>query len=161
MTNDRFAYHVALSFAQEGRAVAEKLANLLAARNIKALMAEAQFVEVGGSDFVTHVAELFRTKARYCVLIISEDYPLKAWTEKEQTFAREHALRDAGEYILALRLDDRGVLAETAGPAALEDIVDRLEDKLSQAEVRSSPPASSHDLRSGNIPEQNHGSDDG
>ncbi|HSL45262.1 MAG TPA: TIR domain-containing protein [Anaerolineales bacterium] len=156
---DPFEYDVALSFASQDRAVAEELANLLSARKLKVLSAEAQATELGGGDFVTHIAELYRTKARYCILLFSEHYPLKKWTEAEQTSAREHALRDADEYIYPLRLDDTDVPGITAARGyqdlrqhSMKGIVDLLDQKLSQRHEHSGPPPQSHDLRSGNVP---------
>jgi hypothetical protein len=161
MTNDLFEYDIALSFAGEDKAIAEEFTNLLRAKNVKVLCDESQTAELGGSDFVTHIAELYRTKARYCVLFISGHYPLKKWTAAERTSAREHALRDADECILPIRLDDSDVpgIAETTGYRdlrhhSLESIVHLIEEKLAQTKGRSSPPSQSHDLRSGNIPTQ-------
>ena len=155
----RFEYDVALSFAAEDRATAEELASQLAARNIKVLRAEYQAAALGGSDFVTYIAEMYRTKARYCLLLISKHYPLKAWTEAERTSAREHALRDPEEYILPIGLDDTEVrgIVEVKGyrdlrQSSMESIVDLVEGKLQESKSRSGPPSQSHDLRSGNVP---------
>jgi hypothetical protein len=154
-----FEYDVALSFAREDRAVSEELAGLLRARNIRVYEDEYQATPLGVSDIVTHIAELFRIRARYCVMLLSRHYPLKKWTEAERTSAQEHALRDANEYILPVRLDDTLVpgAAETTGyrdlrQHSIRSIVDWLESKLAEAKARSGPPPQSHDLRSGNIP---------
>ena len=154
-----FEYDVALSFAAADRVAAEDLAGLLAARNIKVLRAEYHAAERGGSDIVTYIAEMYRTKARYCLLLISKHYPLKAWTEAERTSAREHALRDPEEYILPVRLDDTEVpgMAEVKGyqdlrQGSIEGIVDLVEGKLQESTSLSRPPSQSHDLRSGNVP---------
>ena len=96
--NDPFEYEVAISFAGQDRPVAEELASLLRAKNRTVLYDEYQAAELGGTDFVTHVAELYRTKARYCVMLISRHYPLQQWAEAERTFAREHALRDPDDF---------------------------------------------------------------
>jgi hypothetical protein len=154
-----FEYDVAVSFATEDRAAAEELADLLAARNINVLRAEYQPAGLGGSDFVTHIAEMYRTKAQYCLLLVSKHYPLKAWTEAERTSAREHALRDPDEYILPLRLDESKIpgIKEVKGyqdlrQGSMESVVDLLEGKVRQNKLRSGPPSQSHDLRSGNVP---------
>jgi hypothetical protein len=154
-----FEYDVAVSFAAEDRAVAEELAGLLAARNIKVLRAEYHPAELGGSDFVTYIAEMYRTKALFCLLLISKHYPLKAWTEAERTSAREHALRDPDEYILPVRLDDSEIpgMQDVEGyqdvrPGSMDSVVDLLEGKLRENKSRSGPPSQSHDLRSGNVP---------
>ena len=160
--NDRFEYDVALSFAQEDRLSAEELGSMLAVRKIKVLYDETQAAELGGGDFVTHLAELYRTKARYCVMLISESYPLTAWTEVERTEAQEHALRDANEFLVPVVLGNRVVpgITETSGypdlrKHSMESIADLLLTKLSARERQSGPPPQSHDLRSGNVPSRN------
>jgi hypothetical protein len=164
---DQFEYDVALSFAAEDRVVAEEFANLLRVKNRRVYYDEYQATELVSRDFAAHVAEIYRTKARYCVMFISQYYPLKKWTETERTAAREHALRDADEYILPIRLDDSEVpgISETTGyrdlrQHSVESIVDLLEQRLSEAKGRTSgPPSRSHDLRSGNIPPKHDSSD--
>lgn len=156
---DQFEYDVALSFARADRTVAEEFASLLRSKNIRVYSDEYEAAELGGSDFVMHVAELYRTQARYCVMLLSRHYPLKKWTEAERTSAQEHALRDANEYILPVRLDDTHIpgAADATGYRDLrqhyiESIGDWLESKLAEVKTRSGPPPQSHDLRSGNIP---------
>ena len=154
-----FEYDVAVSFARADRTVAEELAGLLRARSIRVYKDECEATWLGGGDFVTHVAELYRTRARYCVMLLSQHYPLKRWTQAERISAQEHALRDANEYMLPVQLDDTGVpgAAETTGyqdlrQQSMENIADMLYRKLAETRGRSGPPPQSHDLRSGNIP---------
>lgn len=159
MANELFEYDIALSFAGEDRAVAEEFANLLRAKEIKVLLDEYQSAEQGGNDFDTHLAELYRTKARYCVMLVSQSYPLKKWTEKERASIQQRVLRDADEYIIPVQLDDGEVpgIREAKGYRDLrqypiESIVNLLAQKLTETKNRSGPPSQSHDLRSGNIP---------
>lgn len=159
MANDQFEFDVALSFAEHDRGVADELASRLRAEKISVLQDEYRAAEVGGSDFLTHIAELFRTKAHCCVLLISQSYPLQKWTEEERTYVQEHALRDANEYILPMGLDDTEVpgIRETTGyrdlrEHSMESIVNLLEERLAERRDRSGPPSKSHDLRSGNVP---------
>ena len=160
MTNHhRYEYDVALSFAKEDEPVARRLGELLSAKNIKVLYDEYETVELGGGSFVTHVAELYRTKAQYCLMLVSKNYPLKKWTAAERTSARQHALRDSDQYILPIQLDDAGVpgIAEARGYYDLrqnspENLADWLQGKLNEAKPQSGPPEESHDLRSGNVP---------
>jgi hypothetical protein len=157
--HDPFEYDVAISFARADRTVAEQFAGLLRARSIRVYEDEYEAAQLGGGNFVNHVAELYRTRARYCVMLLSQHYPLKKWTRAERASAQEHALRDAHEYILPIQLDDTGApgAAETTGYRdlrrhSMESIVDMLESKLAETKGRSGPPSQSHDLRSGNIP---------
>jgi len=157
--NDPFEYDVALSFAGEDRAIAEKFARLLIANNIIVFYDELESAGSPRKDMVLHLAEIYRTKARYCVLFISKFYPLEKWTEAERTSAQDHALRDANEYFLPVRLDDTEVpgIHATTGyrdlrQDSMESVANLIEQKLAQSKGRAGPPSPSHDLRSGNIP---------
>jgi hypothetical protein len=160
MTNyHRYEYDVALSFAKEDEPVARKLGELLSAKNIKVLYDEYETVQLGGATFVTHIAELYRTKAQYCLMLVSRNYPLQKWTSAERTSAQQHALRDSNEYILPIQLDDAGVpgMTEARGyydlrQSSPESLADWLQGKLNEAQPQSGPPEESHDLRSGNVP---------
>ena len=163
MAQDQFEYDVALSFAAEDKAIADQIAELLAARDIQVLMDEYQENNPWEKDFVGHLAELYRTKTRYCVMLISKNYPLRRWTDEERMSAQEHALRDANEYFIPLRLDDMEVqgMEETKGyrdlrQDSMESIVSFLEEKLSETRGQPGPPPQSHDLRSGNLPPKRH-----
>jgi hypothetical protein len=158
---DAFEYDVAVSFAQADRTVAEDLGNLLAHKNIKVFYDEYKSPGQWGKDVVNHLVNLYARKACYCVLLSSQHYPLRAWTKAERTSAREHALRDAEEYILPIRLDDMDVpgLSEVKGyrdlrQESVESVVDFLVGKLNETRSRSGPTSQSHDLRSGNIPSE-------
>ena len=164
---DQFEYDVAISFAGEDRAVAEEFATLLINKDIKVFYDEYQAGDLWGKDLVDHLVNIYARKARYCVMIISQYYPLKKWTEAERTSAQERAFRDANEYILPIQLDDTEVpgITEAAGyrdlrQHSVESIGSLLEQKLTQTKGRSGPPSQSHDLRSGNI-SSTHGKSDG
>ena len=157
-SNDQFEYDVALSFAGEDRVIVEKFANLLITKNIRIFYDEYEAADMWGKDLVDHLVNIYSRKARYCVMFISQHYPLKKWTKVERMAAQERAFRDANEYILPLRLDDTQVagITETTGyrdlrQHQLQDIVDLLEQKLMKSKGQSGPPAQSHDLRSGNV----------
>ena len=161
MTNDPFEFDVALSFAKTERAIAGELAELLAARGRKVLRDEYTSTDRLGNDILDHLVNLYARKARYCVLLISRHYPLKQWTLSERTAVSQRSLRDAEEYILPVLLDDSDIpgLSDAAGTlnlrdGSLESIVNRLEQKLAETMFRPGPPSQSHDLRSGNVPDE-------
>ena len=158
MTNSPFEYEVALSFASEDGAAAEEFLRLLASRNINVFRDEYTGSEPWGKEVVDHLVNLYARKARYCVLLISRHYPLKAWTESERTSAQERALRDADEYIFPIQLDDTDVpgITEPTGyrdlrQHSVESIVNMIEEKLAETKEGSGPPSRSHDLRSGSV----------
>ena len=163
---DQFEYDVALSFAGEDRAVAEEFASLLRDKNIKLFYDEYHAGELWGTDLVDHLVNIYSRKARYCLMLISQYYPLKKWTEAERTSAQERAFRDPNEYILPIQLDDTEVpgITEATGyrdlrQHSMESIVNLLEQKLTQTKGQSGPPSQSHDLRSGNISSTHRKSD--
>ena len=142
---DRFEYDVALLFAGEDREVAGRLADACRARTMSVLLDDYDATQKPGTDILTHIAEIFRTRAWCCLVLLSRRYPLAQWTAKEQTLVQQHALRDAEAYILPVRLDD-------LGENSMERIVELVEGKLREARRPSGPPSQSHDLRSGNVP---------
>lgn len=163
MTAHPFEYDVAISFASEDRTIAEEVVDSLARKNLKVFRDEYRSgaSPLWGKDIVDHLVNVYARKARYCVLLVSQDYPLKTWTRADRSSARERALRDPDEYILPILLDDRQVpgLTEAKGyrdlrEHSVESLVTWLDEKLRDSETRSGPPPESHDLRSGNIPTQ-------
>lgn len=162
MSSDEFEYDVALSFAGEDRAIANKFAALLKSKGINVFYDEYEAADMWGKGLIDHLVNIYSRKARYCVMFISQYYPIKKWTKVERMAAQERAFRDSNEYILPLRLDDTEVpgITETTGYRDLrqhpmENVADLLEQKLMKAKRQSSHPPKSHDLRSGNIPSSN------
>lgn len=163
MTADPFEYDVGVSFAREDRTIAQELTELLARKNVSVFQDEYRVEDADrwGKDLVDHLVNLYARKVRYCVLLLSQSYPLKTWTKVERMSARERALRDPDEYILPILLDQSEVpgAAEAKGyrdlrQHSVEGLAVWLEEKLKEREIRSGPPSASHDLRSGNIPSQ-------
>lgn len=159
--HDPFEYDVAISYAGEDRALADELTNLLMNRGMKVFQDEYRpEAAAAWKDMVDHLVNLYARKAQYCLLLISEHYPLTAWTESERTEARERSFREAERYILPILLDDKAIPGLGASNAwdlrqhAREEIVDVVERKLMETKSRSGPPAQSHDLRSGNVPSE-------
>jgi hypothetical protein len=159
MTEDAFEYDIALSFANQDKSIAEELARLLTDKNITVFRDEYAPDANWGDDLVDHLVNLYARKAHYCILLISEHYPLKQWTGRERRHAQERALRDADRYILPLQLDEHPVPGIAATPGyrdlrrdTMQGVADWVEAKLTETMPTSAPPSKSHDLRSGNVP---------
>jgi hypothetical protein len=166
-SNDEFEYDVALSFAGEDRSIVEELASRLKAKGMEVFHDEYEAGDMWGRDLVDHLVNIYSRKARYCVMFISQSYPLKKWTKAERMAAQERAFRDSDEYILPLQVDDTQVpgVAEATGyrdlrEHSLESIVELLENKLMEAKAHSRPLPPSHDLRSGSVTSANTESGD-
>jgi hypothetical protein len=114
---DEFEYDVALSFAGEDRAHAEKLATLLRRHNVRVFYDEFQRATLWGKDLYQHLETIYKDRARYCVVFVSKNYIKKNWTKHELKHAQARSFSDDREYILPLRVDETALpgLAATIG----------------------------------------------
>lgn len=104
-----FAYDVALSFAGEDRSAAEGLAALLRSNGARVFYDKYEQASLWGKDLYQHLQSVYRDKARFCVVFLSEAYARKLWTRHELRQAQARAFSENSEYILPLRLDDTEV----------------------------------------------------
>ncbi|CAA6827818.1 MAG: Unknown protein [uncultured Thiotrichaceae bacterium] len=59
-----------------------------------------------GKDLYVYLNEIYREKAKYTIMFISENYSEKLWTNHERKSMQERAFRESREYILPARFDD-------------------------------------------------------
>lgn len=102
----KYDYDVVLSFAGEDREYVEKVANYLLYKNIRVYYDRFNTVENWGKDLYVHFDEIYRKKARYCVMFLSKYYAEKLWTNHERRNAQARAFQEKIEYILPVRFDD-------------------------------------------------------
>ena len=159
MTNDdQFAYDVALSFAGEDRAIVEKFAKLLEAKNVKFFYDDAEVPDLWGKNLIDHLADVYEKQARYCIMFISKHYPLKKWTNFERTHIQARAFQDPNEYILPIKLDDTEIigLPATIGyrdirKHSLESIVNALAQKLAKSKGQTGSSSTIDDIQPMNV----------
>lgn len=99
-------YDVALSFAGEDRAHAEALASTLRSSGVRVFYDEFYQATLWGKDLFQHLQSVYRDRAKYCVVFVSEKYIEKSWTKHELQQAQARSFDIDREYILPLRLDD-------------------------------------------------------
>ena len=102
-------YDVVISFAGEDREVAKSLADGLILKGMSVFYDEYARAELWGKDLYSHLTEIYRDKSKYCLMVISESYAKKQWTNHERRAAQARAISENREYILPLRLDDASV----------------------------------------------------
>jgi hypothetical protein len=110
-------YDVALSFAGGDREYVEEVAEHLRLHHASVFYDRYEQVRLWGKDLYTHLADIYRNKARYCVVFISAEYAQRVWTSHEAKSAQSRALEESVEYILPARFDDTelpGLLPTTA-----------------------------------------------
>ena len=106
MTEPRYNYDVALSFAGEDRDYVEQVAQYLGKSGVRVFYDKAEQINLWGKDLYVHLDEVYRAKARYCIMFISKSYKEKLWTNHERESAQARAFEEKGEYILPARFDD-------------------------------------------------------
>lgn len=119
-----YEYDVALSFAGEDRAHAEALAELLREDEYRVFYDEYERAGLWGVNLYNHLSSVYRDKARYCVMFLSEHYALNLWTNRERESAQERAFRESEEYILPIRIDDTEIpgISSTVGYLDLREM---------------------------------------
>lgn len=130
-------YDIAISFAGEDRPLAEQLASFLVTKGLNVFYDEYAKAELWGKDLYSHLQTIYRTEAKFCLMLISEHYATKQWTNHERRAAQARAIRESSEYILPLRLDDASVegILDTVGyvdyrKSTPEQIVDLISEKV-------------------------------
>src|SRR6266852_295827 len=116
MPQNEPTFDVCLSFAGEERDYVERVASALKAADVSVFYDGYEEVNLWGKDLYQHLDEVYRTKARYCVIFISTAYAGKVWTRHELKSAQARAFEENREYILPVRFDDTelpGVLKTT------------------------------------------------
>ena len=102
----KYDYDVVLSFAGEDRKYIEKVANQLLYKSVKVFYDNFETVDNWGKDLYTHFDEIYRKKAKYCVIFISKNYANKVWTNHERRSAQARFFKEQEEYILPVRFDE-------------------------------------------------------
>lgn len=132
-------YDVVISFAGEDREVAEAIASSLVTRGLNVFYDEYEQANLWGKDLYVHLTKIYRDDSKYCLMLISENYARKQWTNHERKAAQARAFQENSEYILPLRLDDaeiEGVLGTTGyidyRITSLEKIISMLAEKVFQ-----------------------------
>ncbi len=103
------SYDVAISFAGEDRGVAKEIADGLRDNGKKVFYDEYEKATLWGRDLYSHLSNVYKNKARYCVIVISSYYVEKLWTRHELRAAQARAFEENSDYILPLRIDDTDV----------------------------------------------------
>lgn len=120
---NKHEYDIALSFAGEDRQAADELAAALTKNNVRVFYDEYEKGNLWGKDLYEHLSDVYKNKAEFCVMFLSEHYARKLWTNHERKAAQSRAFAENREYILPIRLDDteiKGILP-TVGYLSWQD----------------------------------------
>lgn len=101
-----FEFDVTFSFAEEDRHFVKGVAAILRRKGKKIFYDKYQLIDTWGKNLYTHLDDIYRNKARYCVMFVSEHYRRKLWTKHESISAQARAFKENREYILPFRFDN-------------------------------------------------------
>lgn len=120
-----FDYDVCLSFAGENRRYVSAVAKQLRAQGLRTFYDEHEQIKLWGKDLYSHLDDVYRNAARYCVLFISKQYAKRLWTNHERRSAQARAFAEHQEYILPVRFDQTRLpgLPSTIGYLSLTGLV--------------------------------------
>lgn len=107
-----YKYEAALSFAREERVFAEAVADGLRKAGIEVFYDGYYASDLWGEDLSVKLREVYHAESRYCIMILSDSYLEKMWTNFERQQAIERLIQQKGTgYVLPVRLDgfDRDV----------------------------------------------------
>ena len=100
-------YDVALSFAGEDRTYVETVADILKALKINVFYDNYEQDELWGKNLYLYLYDVYKNKAKYCVMFISKHYVKKLWTNHERKAVQDRMFMEFDkEYLLPVRLDN-------------------------------------------------------
>jgi hypothetical protein len=100
-------FDVAISFAGPERDQADRLAELVREAGFIVFYDNLYPEQLWGKDLVRFFDEIYRKRARFCVVFVSQEYRDRKWTNHELRSAQARALEEKGnEYILPIKVDD-------------------------------------------------------
>jgi len=101
-----YRYEVALSFAGEDRAFAEKVAEGLSKAEVNVFYDNFYAEDLWGEDLAVKLREVYHKTSQFCIMIISQNYIDRMWPNHERQQAIERMIKEKGKiYVLPVRLD--------------------------------------------------------
>jgi len=110
----QYQFEVAISFAGENREFAESIADGLKQNGVKVFYDNFYAADLWGEDLSVRLREIYHEQSRYCIMILTQPYVEKMWTNFERQQAIERLIEEKGNgYVLPVRLD--GFAGEVPG----------------------------------------------
>lgn len=103
--HDGFEYDIAVSFAGEQRDYVEAVVRGLGS-DIRVFYDKDAQATLWGENLHDYLTDIYQRKARYVVMFVSAAYATKTWTNVERQAAMATAMKQRGQYILPVRMDD-------------------------------------------------------
>lgn len=116
-------FDIALSFAGEDRPYVDEVANILKGKGIKIFYDKFEEANLWGKNLYDYLSEIYRNKALYTIMFISQHYNKKLWTNHERQAMQSRAFQENQEYILPAKFDSTEIpgLLPTIGYISISD----------------------------------------
>jgi len=106
----KFEHDVAISYAGEDRKIAEQLAKALKERGLSVFYDRFSKDELWGKQLSTWFKKKYGKSSLFVLVLISQHYPVKDWTNFEFATAKAEEKKRKREFILPVRLDKKTLL---------------------------------------------------
>jgi hypothetical protein len=101
-----FEFDVVLSFAGPERDFARAIHDIASANGLRVFLDEEFQHEIWGKNLVEYLDRTYRERGGYVVILISATYRDRAYTRVERRAAFDRMIREAGEFVLPVKVDD-------------------------------------------------------
>src|SRR5687767_6629743 len=101
----KYDFHICMSFAEEDRPFVEETAECLERAGLHIYIYTKSKVKPLGQNLRAKLADIYKNRAKYCVVFISQHYANSPWARFELDFAQDRAMVDPS-YILYGRFDE-------------------------------------------------------
>ncbi|MSU74845.1 TIR domain-containing protein [Candidatus Kaiserbacteria bacterium] len=103
-----FEYDLVISYASEDGTQIDDIAKAVRKKGFNVFYDKFEEVKVKlwGTNLYDYLADIYSRRGRYCMIVISEKYAEKVWTNHERQNAQARALHEKEGYILPLRVDN-------------------------------------------------------
>lgn len=116
-------FDIALSFAGEDRNYVDQVAHILKSKGISVFYDKFEEANLWGKNLYDYLSDIYRNKALYTIMFVSDNYNKKLWTNHERQAMQSRAFQENQEYILPARFDETEIpgLLPTIGYIPLND----------------------------------------
>lgn len=99
-------FDVAISFAGSDRDYARSIQEILTENGVNVFFDELYEAELWGKNLVEELGDIYESKARFCLIIVSQEYVKRVYTNVERRAALERAINSDTSYILPVVTDE-------------------------------------------------------
>jgi hypothetical protein len=99
-------FDVAISFAGAERDYARAIASIALKNGLRVFLDELYEADLWGTNLVESLSDIYENRARFSLIIVSEEYCKRIYTNVERRAALDRAIRSKAEYILPVVADN-------------------------------------------------------